>query len=97
MKVSLKTNILIPEKDMQKSEMEVEPGTTLGTALLELCRGTDMDTIAIVDEEGKVIRIDDMWEVQINGRACYVFPEDFDHPLRPGDELTLWLTPLGGG
>ena len=96
MKISVKVNIAIPEKDFQKCEIEIEPGTTLGTALLALSRNTDLDTV-LVAESGKVTGIDDMWEVRVNGTACYSFPSDFDIPLNSGDLVTLWLMPLGGG
>jgi hypothetical protein len=97
LKIRVRTNLIIPEKAPEQGDLEVESGTTLGAALLKLSRSTDLKSVIVVGRKGKVVAIDDMCEVQVNGRACYSFPGDFDIPLNQGDVVTLWLIPLGGG
>ncbi|OPY64598.1 MAG: hypothetical protein A4E63_03393 [Syntrophorhabdus sp. PtaU1.Bin050] len=53
--------------------------------------------MVVRNNKDEIVAIDKMWEVRVNGRACYRFPEDLDITLGPGDTITLWLTPLGGG
>ncbi len=97
MKIKVKTNILIPEKIPAEGELELEPGETLGAVLLELSKGSCLETLIAKNESDKGFIIDDMWEVGLNGRACYDSPQDFKKPLQEGDVVTVWLTPLGGG
>ncbi|MBA4418823.1 MAG: hypothetical protein C0392_13075 [Syntrophus sp. (in: bacteria)] len=98
MKIKVTTNVFIPEKSPEKGELEIESEETLGAVLLKLSRGTDLETVVVVgDGKDETITIDDMWEVRVNGRACYSFPDDLEIHLNSGDVVTLWLTPLGGG
>jgi hypothetical protein len=97
MKIKITTNIFLPEKIPEEGELEIELGQTLGVALDRISRGSYLETLLLSGKKGRTVVIDDMWEVRINGRACYSFPEDLDIPLRSGDVVTLWLTPLGGG
>jgi hypothetical protein len=97
MKIKVTTYVHIPEKIPGKGELQIESGETLGDALIELSSGSCMETLVVRDKGYKTVAIDEMWEVRVNGRACYSFPEDLDIPLNPGDVVTLWLTPLGGG
>jgi hypothetical protein len=97
LKIRVRTNFIIPEKAPKQGDLEVESGATLGAALTKLSEGTDLESVIVIGSKGKAIAIDDMWEVQVNGRACYSFPGDFDIPLNQGDVVTLWLIPLGGG
>jgi len=97
LKIKVRTNLLIPEKAPSEDDLELESGATLGTALVELSRGSDLESLVAIGRQGKVVAIDDMCEVQVNGTARYSFPGDFDIPLHQGDEVTLWLIPPGGG
>ncbi len=97
MKVTISTNVFIPEKSPHVGELEIEPGETLGRTLQRLSRGTDLETMVVRTDDDEIIAIEDMWEVRVNGRACYSFPDDLHVPLQAGDKITLWLTPLGGG
>lgn len=97
MKIKVMTNFIIPEKAVEEGELEIERGETLGGALLKLSRGPDLETMLVFGEKGSMVGIDDMWEIRVNGRACYEFPGDLDTPLNAGDVVTVWLTPLGGG
>jgi hypothetical protein len=98
LKIKITTNVFMPEKAPEKGELEIEPGETLGAALLKLSRGTNLETVVVVDGgKDETITIDDMWEVRVNGRACYSFPDDLKIRLNASDVVTLWLTPLGGG
>ncbi len=97
MKIKVITNVLVPEKSPETGELEIEPGETLGAVLLKLSKDIDLETMVVRKDTDEIIAVDEMWEVRVNGKACYSFPEDLDVPLRPGDRITLWLTPLGGG
>jgi len=97
LKIKVTINVLIPEKAPQAGELEIEQGQTLGDALLKLSEGADLNSIAVRKNKDEIVAIDEMWEVRVNGRACYSFPDDLRVPLSRGDKITLWLTPLGGG
>jgi len=97
LKIKVKTNFIIPEKAMEKGELEIEMGETLGSVLLRLSKRSDLETMVVFGEKDRIVAVDDLWEVRVNGRACYEFPDDLHIHLNANDVVTVWLTPLGGG
>jgi hypothetical protein len=95
-KIKVSTNTYIPEMVVERGESEIEEGETVGDLLLKLFKGTPLEEQTVDRESGKAA-IDDMWEVRINGIASYGLPLGLETPLRNGDDVTIWLVPLGGG
>ncbi len=92
MRITFTTNVSIPEIP---SAVEIDSGT-LREVLLKVFASSHFSR-EIMDPKTGEFKLDDVFEVHLNGVPHYKLPGRLDTEMKDGDVISLSLILLGGG
>ncbi len=96
MKISIKSNFMVPGLD-DREYLDVDrPEMTLRQLLEELQRIASPSPIEYVKPGARALDPDD-WEVDINGMPYQKCERELETPLKEGDAIAIRIMALGGG